>query len=58
MNVTWLNLELGAPLQHLNHLSTLLWVSDEPSVRSAFVLASNQNSIHQNRLTDCGLSLI
>ena len=32
-----LNLELGAPLTHLNHLSTFLWVSDEPSVRSAFV---------------------
>ena len=53
MNVTYLNLELGAPLQHLNHLSTLLMVSDEPSVRSAFVWPGTRN-----RLSDCELSLI
>ena len=37
LNVTELNLELGAPLTHLNHLSTSFQVSDEPSVKSAFV---------------------
>ena len=32
MNVIKLNLELSAPLTHLNHLSTFLQVSDEPLV--------------------------
>ena len=32
MNVTELNLELGAPLTHLNDLSAFLQVSVDPSV--------------------------
>ena len=55
MNVTYLNLELGAPLTHLNHVSTFLQVSVEPSVESAFVWSGTWNG---NRLSDCKLSLI